>query len=255
VYLSNGYGSYPVYAPRTPVGEAVSTEHLFEPDWSYAFVGTGVSSLNPSEDPMVLYVVPVVNSNVLAPQGNVLDVVLHGTRQGDSADYVIRTSVATRAGTAANAAQTAAASLYFVDGSGNPLASLDGRATTTLAGVPTHTPLALTLRLNETAGVALPAGTNLTIHVPRGWNASASAALNAADWTILSDATDYNGSSTQADVVASLKHTLSNAKADLKLNATYDGDQNDYYAFHAAASNGAYATASLLLLADKHGSS
>jgi hypothetical protein len=108
------------------------------------------------------------------------------------------------------------------------------------------------LRLNETAGVALPAGTNLTVHIPRGWNASASTTLNAADWTIAASAPDKNASAVGADLVATLTHSLSNGVADLKLNVTYNGDQNDFYAFHASASQGAYAVASLLVSGDKH---
>jgi len=252
VYLSNGVGLYPVYAPRSPPGEAISVDRLFEPQWSYAFLAPSMDIVNPTQDPMLVYDLPVFNSNVLTPQGHVLDVVVHGTRTSDGSDYLMRTSVATRAAASANASLTPAASLYFVDGSGSPIASSDLRNQTLSAGIATKAPVALTLRLNESAGVAIPAGANVTVQLPRGWNATASPAVNAADWMILSNATDANASASGADLVASLNHAVTSGVVDLKLNVTYRGDQDDHYVIRAAMSRGVYATASLLVTGDAH---
>ncbi|MEA3201855.1 MAG: hypothetical protein QOE90_3283 [Thermoplasmata archaeon] len=250
VYLSNGYGTYPVYEPQAPTGEAVSAQHLLEPDWSWSFVAPSLPVVNPTEDPVQIYDIPIVDSNVVTQQGNLLDIVVHGVRSGDNATYVQRTSVSTREAANASAGSTPAVSLYFVDGSGNPLASQDVRSQTiTAPGVRTLTPVALTLRVNETAGVAIPAGANVTVLMPRGWNASASTALNPA-WTIVSNATDTSGSAAGSALVASLKSALSGATADLKINVTYDGDINDHYVIRAAMSRGALANAALLVRGD-----
>lgn len=250
VYLSNGYGLYPVTANATPTGEAVSAERLFEPSWSWSFVGPMLDVVNPSTDPMVVFDLPVVNSNVPTQGGHLLNIVVKGTR-ADNSSYVMRTSASTRAALASAAATTPALSLYFVDGSGNPLASLDARATTVIGSAPTRTPLPMTLRANETAGVAIPAGVNLTIQVPRGWNASASPALNPG-WTILADAMDANGSASGSDLIATLNSSLSGASKDLKFNLTYTGDSNDHYVLRATMARGAYAQAALLLTGDGH---
>lgn len=253
VYLSNGHGLYPVYAPATPPGESVSSEHLFEPQWSYSFVGPAMDSVNPTYDPVVVYDLPVVNSNVLSPSGNVLDVVLHGMRTGDHSEFILRTTGATRAALAADASTTPAASLYFVNATGDPVATYDARSASLASGIPTKVPFQLTVRLNETAGVALPAGTNLTVHVPRGWLATASSALNPS-WNVLANATDWNASSSGSDVVATLKSPLASGAADLAMNVTYYGDQDDDYLFRAVLSQGSYAAASVVVVADDHGS-
>lgn len=250
VYVSNGHGVYPVYEPRAPPGEAISAGRLFEPQWSWSFLGPAVDTLNPADDPMVLYDLPIVNSRVATQDGHLLDIVVKGVR-ADNSSYVMRTSASTRAALASAAATTPAVSLYFVDGAGAPIASLDGRATTLSGATVTRAPLAVTLRVNESAGVSIPAGANVTLQVPRGWNASASPALNPG-WTIVSQGADTNGSAIDADLVASLNASLANGTKDLKVNLTYGGDVDDHYVLRAAMARGAYAQAALLLTSDAH---
>lgn len=246
LYLSNGQGVYPVYAPNSPSGPSVTARLAFEPRWSSTFVSAAVPHVNPAGDPLVLYALPIYNSNPLTSDGTPVLVTMTGTRVSDGAAFTIQGSIATTASGAAEAAPRTAASLYFVNDTSAVLPTLDARATTLTLGQPSGTPVELRVRLAETGDGLVPAGTRVTITMPPGWTAVASSALNAADWNITANATDDDGS----DLTAILTHALTNATADLRLNATYAGGANDYYAIHAAAGGGALARGALLVRAD-----
>lgn len=253
VYLGNGEGVHPVYEPRVPSGEAVTARHLVEPSWSYAILAPAMTLVNPVEDPLVVSALPVFHSNAIAPGGSSLRVVVHGARVGDSAGYTLRAAATTYAADAGDAAATPAASLYFHDGAGAPLATRDVRALTLGVGVlPTLAPVPVHVRLEESAGVRVPAGTILEVHLPRGWTATAHQAPNAAHWLIASNATGASGAAVGSTVTARLLHDVASATVDLRLDAIYRGAENDHYAFTAALSRGASASASLLVRADTH---
>lgn len=252
LHVSNGHGQFAVLETREPGGEAVSARRFLEPEWSFSMLAPALSAINPSRDPLVLYGLPVFNSNPIHAEGSTLRVTVNGVREGDGSTYTMRTSVHTNAAPASHAHSVPAASLYFVDASGEPVATRDVTATTlTGGGALTRTSVPLTARLEETAGARVPAGTRLTLHVPQGWTASAPAAQNPG-WSILENATDKSGGSVGSVIVAELRQDLVLDSIDLVVHATYLGDANDHYSFVAALSRGAYAQSTLLVQADRH---
>lgn len=254
LYLGNGHDVLPVHEPRQPSGESVTARHLLQPSWSYEVVAPAMSFVNPAEDALPVATLPVFHSNVVTPGGSALKVVVHGSRVGDGASYVLKSAATTYAGAATDASTTPAASLFFHDGSGAPLATRDVRALTLGAGLlPTGATVPVYVRLDETASVRVPAGAVLDVHLPRGWTAVASQPLNAPHWRILANATDAGATADGSTVRAVLLHDVSGAAVDLRLDATYHGDANDHYAFAAELSRGASASASHLVRADTHG--
>lgn len=247
VYLSNGYGQYTVLEQREPSGQAVSSRHLLEPSWSYAFLAPGLSAVNPSEDPLVVYGLPVFNSNTLHSEGSSLRVLVNGQRAGDNASYVLRASGATRA----TAATEPIVSLYFLNETDEPAAFADVTASSlNMSLVPSRVPFEMRLRLVETNGQPVPVGTQLTLQVPQGWVANATEGANP-DWDILANASDASGSRLSS-LNARLTSAISGGSTDFAFNATYMGDSNDHYTWKAALSHGAYAAASLVVRADEH---
>ncbi|HUR67901.1 MAG TPA: hypothetical protein VM370_01540 [Candidatus Thermoplasmatota archaeon] len=251
LYLSTGSGLYPIYAPREPQGEAVTARRLIEPAWSYQFMSTSQTIYNPLEDPMVVHALPVYSANPIHQGGSQLTIVARGNHTADHAGYILKTSGATRAMGPTDAPGAAAISVYFHAGDGVPLASRDVRAQTLTGVVPSNAPVPFSVRVEESGGGTLPEGATVTVAIPHGWTASAGAAPNSADWTILSAATDVNGSAS-SNVVARLKHAVTSGHADLGFDATYMGDADDYYTFNAYLSSGAFAHAALLVRGDAH---
>lgn len=256
VYLSHGGTAFPVYEPRQPAGEALTSRHLIEPAWSHTFLAPALSSVDPSEDALSVFALPMYKSTPVSPGGSPLLVRVHGTRVSDGAEYVLTGSYSTQAAATEDAATTPAASLHFVDAAGGPIAysnvsslALDGDS-----GSPTLAELGFRLRLNESAGAAVPADTTLTIHVPPGFYAWADPALNQGTWEILSNSSDYNATFGASQVRARLLAPVSNASIDLVFSATYRGEALDHYPFHAALSRGAWSDATLVVRADQHGS-
>lgn len=250
MYLSTSDGLYPVRVTRSPPGEAVTARRLIEPNWSYQFLASAQSIHNLASDPVVIYGLPVVSGNPLGEGGHALRLSVFGNGSLSNAVFVMQGAASTRAVDATAAPTPAATSVYFHD-AGAPLAALDARATTIAApATPSGGNLTLTLRIEESAGGVVPAGAVVTVHVPRGWRAWGAPVENAARWTILSDATDKNGTA----VVARLLDGVSSGFVDFVVNATYLGDVDDYYPFSAALSAGAYAQAQLLVRADAHAS-
>lgn len=254
LYMSNGGRLYPVLENESPPGEAVSVQRFLEPAWSHTFVSTAVDTLNPSEDALTVFSLPIHKSSALGPGGSPLLVRVYGTRVVDGSDYVLGASGSTLAYDVSDAASMPAVSLAFVDEAGQTLPTLDATATTLVAGLaPSGTPVTLRLRVDETAGVPLADGATIRLQVPRGWTARAPAELNP-DWEVLANATDKHGSATGAAVEARLVAPLAGGSRDLLVQATYLGDQIDRYPFQAALSRGASASASLLVRADAKGS-
>lgn len=254
VYVSNGGGLYPVYVEREPPGEALTARHLLEPSWSHTFLTTGIPSINPTEDALTTFALPVHKSMPLAEGGSPILVRVHGTRVSDGADYVLTGAFSTRAYDATDASRAPAASLYFRDSSGAPLAHADLTSHTLMGGsLPSLTNVTFRLRLEETQGVEIPEGTELNIRIPAGWLASANQSWNNPYWTVTQNATDYNASFTGSDITARLVSSFSSGTRDFQFNATYRGDVVDYYPFHATLSRGAASHATLLVKADSHG--
>lgn len=249
-YLSTPDGMHAVRVGREPPGEAVTARRTFEPGWSYQFLATSQSTYNPLLDPLVVYGLPVFSGNTLGQGGNELRISVQGTRVADNAVVRFQDAAATRAVDGSDGA--AAVSTFFHDGSGTPLAARDVRATTISApGVPTGTPVGFSLRVRESGGGVVPVGSMVAIQVPQGWRAVASPASNA-DWSILSNATDANGTSGASSLIARLVRPLTSGHADLVFQATYAGGRNDHYPFVAALSSGAFAQAGTLVRADAH---
>lgn len=254
VYLSTKDGMMPVLAPREPHAEAVSARRTIEPAWSYQFLGLSQSVYNPLEDAAVVYGLPVYSGDVVQQGSSGLRITLDGARD-DQAVYKLKASGTTRAVESGASPTPAAASLFFHAGDGVALAARDVTGTTIdLAGKPTQAPVRMHLRLQETGGGLVPAGTQVLVQVPHGWTASAQIAANDADWTWVSDATDKSGSATGSTVAAKLKRDISSTFVDFAIDARYHGDANDHYTFSAALSAGAYARAQALVRGDDHAS-
>lgn len=248
VYVSNGRGLYPLYEPAKPIGEAVTARQVMEPRWSSTFLSPAMPLVNPAGDPLVLNALPIYNSNVLTTDGTPVLVTIEATRLTDGARYSLQAATTTRASATGDAAPQPAVSTYFVDNAGSLLVALDGRGTTLDgAKLPTGALLRVTARVHETGGGDVPAGARLTVTLPPGWTGSAPNALNSAQWTLVSNATDVNGSA----IVATLNAPLSSGYADLKMDLVYEGDANDHYPIRARLSNGAAATGQLLVRADE----
>lgn len=253
VYLGNGQGELVVYEPRAPSGEAVTTRQSVQPAWSHTLLAPALGVVGVASDPLVVDALPIFHSNVLTPGGSALSVLVRGTRASDNASYVLKTSASTYAASVEDASRTPAASLYFHDGSGVPQAFRDASALTLAASLlPTGASVPFYVRLEESAGVRVPAGTILEVRVPRGWTAVASQPLNGASWLVGTNATDPSGAADGSTVTARLLHDLVGGFADLRLDAVYAGDANDHYPFDARLSRGASASASLLVRADSH---
>lgn len=252
MYLSTADGLYPVRAARSPPGEAVTARRLIEPNWSYQFLSSAQSIHNLAADPVVIYGLPVVSGNPLHEGGHGLRITVHGNDSLSHAVFVMQGAASTRAVDPTEAPAPAATSVFFHD-AGAPLAALDARGTTIAApATPTGNNLTLELRVEESAGGVVPAGSIVTVQVPRGWRAWGADAENAGHWTILSNATEKNGTAAGSAVVARLAHSVSAGSVDFVLHATYLGDVNDHYPFSATLSAGAYAQAQLLVRADAH---
>jgi len=226
MYVSNGYDIYPVYVTREPGGESVTATRLFEPSWSNSFVATTRSHINPETDPLDVYTLPIFNSNTLAKGGSPLRVFVEGTRQADGSSYTLTTFTSTEAGDSTDVGLMPSVSLNFLvpQRSGSTITSwteggvgdwtyetIDG------SGLPTGTAAPMRLRLAETGDVPVPAGTELTVALPRGWIAAADPAANPG-WTVIDAATDRNASSTGSTVRVSLNNTLRNATLDMSFD-------------------------------------
>lgn len=242
LYVSNGHDTYPVLVKGRPSGEAVTASRTFQPDWSSTFLATATESIG-SNDALLTYALPIFHSTPVTPGGSQIFVKVTGTRVADGSDYVLIASAATTAQAASDPAAVAA-SLYFVDADGNPLPVHEGDHYELV-------PYRMTLRLAETEGVEIPAGTEVTIHTPRGWTAQAPQADNP-DWTILANADDKNGSYVGSAVKASLDEPLRNGYVDLAFDMKYHGDVLDYYPVTASLSKGANAVASMILKGERH---
>ena len=252
VYLSTQDGLYPVRASRTPPGEAVTARHLIEPEWSYQFLAAGQSVTNPVSEPLVLYSLPVFSGNPLDQGGYALRFLVYGERVDDESTFRLQGAASTRTGDAAEASDPPAISAYFVD-AGSPVATLDVTDLSIVApATPTEANITFTLRLEESGGATIPAGTTVTIHAPRGWEAGAVQEENDGDWLILSNATDTNGDAVGSVITARLLRPISSDQVDLVFDGIYYGDTEDQYPFVATLSAGAYGKAQLLVRADAH---
>ncbi len=252
IYMSNGHALFTIYEPRPPSGEAVSARHYFEPAWSHTFLGTGISYVNPNSDGLLVYALPVYKSNPISEGGSPIQVRVEGTRVSDNATYVLTASYSTRAFDASQVTQASAVSLTFIAADGSPLAVTNATAHTLTGLSPSLAPLTMRLRLSETAGVRIPAGTTLTIQTPAGWLASANQSANPG-WQVTANATDKNASFTGAEIKATLLSSLSGSTQDFTFEGVYFGAAIDYYPFTAVLGSGAGSHGSLLVRADKHG--
>ena len=242
VYVSNGYDTFPVYVERQPSGEAITATHLLEPAWSQSFVTTGMTQVNPASDPLVAYTLPIFNSNTLSQGGSPLRVIVHGTRLSDGANYTATGFFSTQAFDVADAGLHPAVSAYFVV-DGVPAGKWDASGLAPTLG---EQNLTLRLRVNESAGVPLAAGAEVTISMPRGWTGVALQADNPA-WLVLSNATSSASGYTGSDVTARLLADVTGAAEDFVLHAVYHGDALEWYPIQARLSKGALAEANLLV--------
>lgn len=252
IYMSNGYATFPIYEPRDPSGEAITVSHLLEPKWSSSFVTTGTTNVNPALDTLVTYSLPIFNSNTLSQGGSPLRVIVHGVRTSDGANYTVTGFFSTQSVAPEDKDLYPAISTYFLQ-YGKPVATIDVTHETigSTTGQPTKKEVEFTLRLNESAGVAVPAGTELTLSLPRGWTASANQTVNAANWTILANATDMNASYASSEILARMTTDLTGTTRDFVFKAVFHGDILEYYPFQARLSKGALSESNLLVRASK----
>lgn len=232
VHVSNGHGTYPVLVERRPGGEGVTTRHLLEPAWNHSFVATSTLRVNSDEDALVVHSLPIFRSLPVTPGGSPLKVVVRGSWASDGGEHTLTASRATEALSEADRGLRPVPSLTF-QVNGQPASSYDARATTAVLGVPTLAKLPLTLRIQESAGVALKQGTELVVRLPRGWTATADQAANQPHWHVSANATDRNGSISGSDVHAVLLQDVDTALVPFTLQATYLGDRLEWYPFHA----------------------
>lgn len=274
LYVSNGYDTFPVYVTKSPPGEAVTARRLLEPHWSYTFTGSAMTNINNFTDPALIYSLPVFNSNVVSPGGSPLKIIVEGVRSSDQASYVLEGFYTTQAAAASDVLQVPALSMNFMVNRTlweKPGETLDTNASTPGAnagyypggfwdryaevlnassGWPSNQSVRFDVNLSETAGVSVPVGTEITIDVPRGWNASG---WNNASWQVLQNATDWNASSSGSQVIAKLLTPINARALNFTFNATYHGDLLKYYTFHASLAKGASAEANVVVLADGYG--
>ena len=248
IYVSNGVRTFPVYVTRQPGGEAVTSQHLFEPTWSHTFISAGMNYVTPSDDPLLVYSLPIFNSNPITQGGSPLLVRVNGERMEDNADYIL-TAFGTTLASNATDPSVGAVSLYFTNATGGAVA-YQNLASTIAANDGNVT---LTLQLNETANIPVPAGVELTVQLPRGWTASANNATNANVWVTLENATDKSASYVGSQVRARLLQDVSNKAVNFTFNATFHGDDLDHYAFRAHLSRGAQSVAEMLVRARTNG--
>lgn len=260
LYVSNGYDTYPVYVTKQPTGEAVTSKVLLEPHWSYVFTSTGLTVLNNATDPQLTYALPVWNANVVSPGGSPLKVIVKGIKQSDGSPYTLESFYTTEVVEASQAGQTPAVSLNFLaNKTGYDAADVLGThlpsafwtrtsETLTETGHPSNASVPFRIALNESANVAVPAGTEIVVNVPRGWNATGT---SDANWQVIQNATSWNGSYNGSDVIARLLRPVSGETVEFKLNATYHGDLLRYYPFRAVLSRGATAEANVIVEADQ----
>ena len=262
VYVSNGHETFPVYLEKEPTGETVTATLGLEPKWSHSFVATARNNVNPATDPLAVYTLPVFNGNVVSQGGSPLLVLVKGTRLSDGSNYTLTTFASTQAAAAEDESLVPAVSLSFLvpqrdavtgavqawvpGGVGNWYPDVVDQ----VSGNPTRTNATFKLWVNETADVTVPAGTQVTIRLPRGWTGSADQAANAAHWKVLENATDSSSAYVGSDIRAELLHDLRDEGAEFEFDAVYHGDVLNYYPFHAALSRGALAEARLLVAAD-----
>lgn len=252
VYVSNGHDTFPVYVRGTPSGEAVAAMQSMEPAWSSTFLMPATDTFGTGDSPMLVYALPIFHTNALTPGGSQLFVRVLGER-ADGSEYILTGSASTRAFAASDPAAQGVA-VHFVDDAGNAMATHNvTQFTVNGNGAETMLPVPMKVRVEETEGGTLREGAELVIHVPRGWNASASQQLNP-QWLVQANATDWNGSRSGSDIRALLVGDLSADAQDFVFNATYRGDILDHYAFHARLLRGATASATVLVKADKHSS-
>lgn len=247
--ISNGYETYPIYERRSPPGEAVTVGHLLEPQWSHTFGATGLSLGNPTSDPVVAYTLPVYSSNTLDQGGSPLRILVHGERRSDGSNFTLSAAYSTQAVATIDAQKWPAASLTFVNETGEPMGALDVSNVTVSSGAATLRNLNMRLRVSETANVTIPAGAELRVALPRAWNASASDALNPG-WSLTSRSSDATGSQATSELVAKTNASITNGHLDFVFNTTYRGDLVEDYLLHATVSKGALAEANLVVHAD-----
>lgn len=251
VYISNGYETFPVYVTREPTGEALTATRLFEPKWSHTFIQPALNFVNGTSDPLMMYSFPMFNSNPVSQGGSPLLVLVHGNTTDDHADYILSAFTSTVAHNATDPTAVAA-SLFFVNDSGSPIASIDvlNQTIEAVGGDPTGANVTFRLRLLETANITIPEGVQLDVQMPRGWTATANESLQGGNWSVLENATDpsaaYNGSHIRAQLARSVRNT----SVDFVFNATYVGDSLNFYPFRAQLSRGVQSVAELLVRSD-----
>ena len=246
IYVSNGYEKFPILEASKPTGEAVTVSHLLEPKWSNSFVTTGTTNVNPAVDALVTYTLPIFNSNTLSQGGSPLRVIVHGTRTSDGANYTATSFYSTQAVAEHDKTSTPAVSLYFVR-HGFPIAAFDAAPfTVDKTGLLTMKNVTFTVRLDESAGVAVPAGTEITISLPRGWSGGADPGPNPG-WLVLGNAPNHHGTYAASEITARMTASLTGGVRDFTFNATFHGDILEYHNFQARLSKGALSEANLLV--------
>ncbi len=250
VYLNNGYGLMPVYESRDPEGQTISISRPLEPRWTYTFLGTDVgvypNEATGSTAKMTVYGLPVVKGMPVREGGVDVDVVVTGERNvneiGESAFEVGSSLAVVQSNATHDPDPIPHVSVTFRDSAWDPT----GAIVHDDSGSPsTET---LHVRLEETANRSVAAGTDLTITVPRGWNATAT---NDTDWRVLHNSTDHTRTDT---LVVELKDALQNGTRNLTITANHHGDDYDYYTFRAELGSPAGGTGRLLVQLDSAGS-
>lgn len=242
LHLNNGYGTYPVYTDDgSSSGESRSVTRLIEPKWTYTFLHTDLdnypaaSETSPAK--MGVFALPVASGAPVSTGGSQVEIAVEGKVINDNIGenaFSLSSNHRVLQHEAGTSNPIPHSSLYFVDAGGDPIAFTDESGNN-----PRN--VSYSVEINETAGVEIPAGTNLTITAPRGTNLSASASHG---WEVLERKPDNE---TRGDFVINLTEPVEDRTQQVNFSVTWLGDEYDYRILRARLEEPGWGTARLLV--------
>lgn len=246
LYLSNGYATRPVYEQFDPGNESTTTStRLIEPGWTYVWTATDFDSY--PADPSItaakmgLYTLPVSDATAIRTGGADVDVVVEGEQDSSihqTSTFRLDTSFTVRQ---ADDGSIPHASLYFNDSSDDPMGYRDA-ASEIEAGSDTTW---YNVTLEETEGEPVEEGARVNVTLPRAWTADATD--EAGDYSIVHTKDDAD---TPGSLVFELERDVRDETLNLAFNATYEGDEYEFYTFRASLDEPVFGDARLVVRAD-----
>ncbi|HVL49050.1 MAG TPA: hypothetical protein VM889_10875 [Candidatus Thermoplasmatota archaeon] len=254
LYMSNGYGATPLCIKGSPEGETATATHLIEPKWSFTFYETAVDYHDPARSHMRVYALPVYNSNLVPAGGVPVEITVRGVYEGLPVTF--RTAGSTYQGDASYTSAIPSVDMKLLDESlGIDAGYLDLEPVFKSGPAYSEDPATVKLEVeNRSPNAPLPAGTQLTIQVPRGFTAVADYDTNIVEgWHVTGNVTSPNAG---GQVTATLLSSVTGAPRVFTLTLGYPGpgDLLDFYLFSARLSKGAYSSLDFVVKADSHAS-